>query len=93
MSEKKKREVHPIIKKALNLAHVGVEPVEFYQDDIEEIKEDLESLFGLPELFNAVVDLINLAGLLEEEGSPNTAMLLMKVVATAAEALKDLEKK
>ncbi|MFX1298897.1 MAG: hypothetical protein ACFFD2_29060 [Promethearchaeota archaeon] len=92
MSQKKRREVHPIVKLALKLAYIGAEPVSFTEWAVDELKLSLKEYFGQPDLFNAVVDLINLAGILEKQGSPTAALALIKVVATAAEALKDLNK-
>ena len=91
MSEKGK--VHPIVKEVLNLAQVGKEPIELDEDAIDQIQDSLEDLFESPELFKAVVDLINLAKLLEEEGSPTASLSLMTIVASAAEPLKKLNDK
>lgn len=93
MTSEQKHEVHPIIKEALDIAHVGVEPVEFDEDAIEELKHSLAQWFGHPYLFNAVVDLLNFAGILEKEGSPNAALAIVEVVCTAADALQDLNRK
>lgn len=92
MSQEKKREVHPIVRDALELAYVGAEPVAFADWAIEELKQSLEEYFGQPDLLNAVVDLINFAGLLREQGSPTASMAIIEVVATAADALQELNK-
>ena len=93
MSEDKKKEVHPIVKKALGIAYKGFDGVEFDDYAIEELEEMLKQCFGKPELLNAVIDLINLAGLLDEQGSHSASMKLMVVVSTAADALKALNEK
>ena len=93
MDSGKKHVVHPIIKEALDIAQVGIEPVEFDDDAIDELKQSLANWFGHPDLFNAVVDLLNLAGILEKEGSPTAAVALIEVVCTAADALQELNKK
>jgi len=93
MSEDKKKEVHPIVEKALEIAYQGFDCVEFDDYAIEELQEMLKQYFGKPELFNAVVDLINLAGLLDEQGSHSASMKLMVVVSTAADALEALDEK
>ena len=93
MNPETNHEVHPIVKEALELAREGSEPVEFPGWAIEELKRLLAQSFGQPDLLKAVVDLINLAGLIEKEGAPKAAMDLMEVVATAAFALEDLNKK
>jgi len=89
MSEDKKKEVHPIVE----IAYQGFDCVEFDDYAIEELQEMLKQYFGKPELFNAVVDLINLAGLLDEQGSHSASMKLMVVVSTAADALEALDEK
>ena len=53
----------------------------------------LKQCFGKLELLNAVIDLINLARLLDEQGSHSASMKLMVVVSTAADALKALNEK
>jgi len=90
MSEDKKKEVHPIVKKALEIAYKEGDTVNFDEYVLEELQEMLKQLFGKPELFKAVIDLINLAGLLDEQGSHSASMKLITVVSTAADALKAL---
>jgi hypothetical protein len=92
MNQEKKHEVHPIVREALELAYIGAEPVAFTDWAIEELKQSLEQYFGQPDLLRAVVDLINLAGLLREQGSPTAAIALIEVVSTAADALEELKK-
>ncbi|MHA1375772.1 MAG: hypothetical protein ACTSR7_15930 [Promethearchaeota archaeon] len=93
MSEDKKKEVHPIVKKALEKAYQGFDSVKFDDYAIEELQEMLKQLFGKPELLKAVVDLINLARVLDEQGSHSASMKLMVVVSTAGDALKALREK
>ena len=57
------------------------------------IGEILRQSFGKHDLDNAVIDLINLAGLLREQNSPKAAIQLVKVVAIAADELEKLNKK
>jgi hypothetical protein len=92
LTQEKKHEVHPIVREALELAYIGAEPVAFTDWAIEELKQSLEQYFGQPDLLRAVVDLINLAGLLREQGSPTAAIALIEVVSTAADALEKLKK-
>lgn len=87
MSQEKGREVHPIVKEALEMAYKWYEPVYFDEEAIEALKHSLKQLFGQPDLLQAVVDLINLAGVLKDQGSPKAAMDLIEVVTTAADAL------
>ena len=93
MSEDKKKEVHPIVKRALEIAYKGFDSVKFDDYAIEELQEMLEQCFGKPELRKAVIDLINLAGILDEQGSHSASMKLILVVSTAADALKALNEK
>ncbi len=93
MSEDKKKEVHPIVKRALEIAYKGFDCVKFDDYAIEELQEMLEQCSGKPELRKAVIDLINLAGILDEQGSHSASMKLIMVVSTAADALKALNEK
>jgi len=93
MVEDKKREVHPIVKKALEISYEAFNSIDFDDYALEELQEMLKQYFGKPELRDAVIDLINLAGLLDEKGSHSAFMKLMIVVSTAADALKALNEK
>ena len=92
MTTEKKHEVHPIVREALELAHVGAEPVEFSFEALDILKQSLAECFGQPSLFNAVVDLINLAGILEQEGAHTASLEIIELVATAADALQEVTK-
>ncbi len=92
MREDKKKKVHPIVKKALEIAYKEGDTVNFDDYAIEQLQEMLKQYFGKPELRKAVIDLINLAGLLDEQGFHSASMRLITVVSTAADALKDLNK-
>ena len=89
---KKKGKVHPIVERALEMARHGLEPVEFDDYAVEQLQELLKEHFGKPDLLKAVVDLINLAGVLDDQGSHSASMKLMVVVSIAAEALKEARK-
>jgi hypothetical protein len=91
--DNQKREVHPIIKKALEMAYTGVEPIQFDDYAIEQLEDMLKDRFGKPDLLKAVVDLINLAHVLEEKGCNSASMKLIIVASTAAEALQKQFKK
>ena len=93
MSEDNKKEVHPIVKRALEIAYKGFDSVNFDDYAIEELQEMLKQYFGKPELRKAVIDLINLARVLDEQGSHSASMKLMMVVSTAGDALKALTDK
>ncbi len=93
MSEDKKRDVHPIVKRALEMVYNGFDSIKFDDYAIEELQEMLKQYFGKPELRKAVIDLINLARILDEQGSHSASMKLMIVVSTAGDALKALNDK
>lgn len=90
MATEKKHEVHPIVLEALELAHIGAEPVEFSFEALDILKHSLAEYFGQPSLFNAVIDLLNLAGILEQEGAPTASTEIMELVATAADAFHEI---
>ncbi|MFX0019837.1 MAG: hypothetical protein ACFFAF_14040 [Candidatus Hermodarchaeota archaeon] len=92
MSEDQKKKVHPIVERALEMAYKGVEPVEFDDYAVEQLQDLLRQCFGKPDLLKAVVDLINLAEVLEQQGCHSASMRLMIVVSIAADALKDLNR-
>jgi len=89
MSEDQKSKVHPIVERALEMAYKGVEPVEFDDYAVEQLQELLRQHFGKPDLLKAVVELINLAGVLEEKGCHSASMKLIIVVSIATDALKE----
>lgn len=91
--EKSKKNLHPIVNEALEIATTGVEPIEFDEFAIEELKESLKRWFGHPDLFKAVVELLNLAKILDEQGSHKAALSIVTIVATAADELHKLNKK
>jgi hypothetical protein len=93
MTVNKKKDPHPIVKKAFEFAREGFEPIEIDNYAVEQLQEILKQSFGKPDLVTAVVDLINLAGILREENSPTAAMQLIRVVVIAAKELEKLKKK
>jgi len=93
MSEDRKREVHPIVKRLLEISYMGFDSVDFDDYALEELQEMLEQCYGKPELRDAVVDLINLARSLDERGAHSASMKLILVVSNAADALKALNEK
>ncbi len=88
MSHGKEGEVHPIVERALEMARCGFEPVEFDDYAVEQLQELLTERFGKPDLQKAVVDLINLAGVLDEQGSHSACIKLIRVVVIATDDLK-----
>ncbi len=84
----KEGEIHPIVERALEMARSGFEPVELDDYAVEQLQELLKERFGKLDLHKAVVDLINLAGVLEEQGSHSACIKLIRVVVIATDALK-----
>jgi len=89
----KKRKIHPIFKEAVELAYHGVEPIEFDDDAIEELKQSLVQWVGHPDLIDAVVELIELAFYLDKNGSPTASKKIVEVVRTITDPLEELTKK
>lgn len=88
VEENQGRKVHPIVKKALEMAYTGVEPIQFDEYAIEQLEDMLIDSFDKPDLLKAVVDLINLAGILEKKGCHTASMKLIILASTAADALQ-----
>jgi len=87
-----KGDVHPIAKKALEMAYTGIDPIQFDDYAIEQLEDMLKERFGKPDLLKAVVDLINLASILKEEGCDSASRKLVIVASTAADALQKQKK-
>ncbi len=93
MAERPRHEIHPIIHRALALARYSpVGDIIFDDFSIAELRDMLDATHGKPELFDAVVDLLNLAGELEKQNSKAGALAIITLVATAADALQELRK-
>ena len=92
MKQEKEGKVHPIVERTLEMARHGLEPVEIDDYAVEQLQKLLKERFGKPDLLKAVVDLINLAGVLDDQGSHSASMKLMIVVSIAADALKEANK-
>ena len=90
MSTEKKTRPHPIVEIALELVHEGFEPIEFDEYAIEQLEDELKKYFGKPELLNAVVNLINLAAVLDDHGSHKASLQIIIVTSTAADELKKI---
>lgn len=93
MTEDQKKSGHPIIVRALELAHVGFDPVEFDNYAVEQLQDMLREYFGKLELVQAVNELITLACFLDtKKGCHSASMQILKVVNSATEALEALVK-
>ena len=88
MVEDQHKKVSPIVQKALELAYQGFEPVEFDDYAIEQIEDMLKQYIGKPDFLKVVVDLINLAGILDKQGSHSASIKLLIAVSCIADHLK-----
>ncbi len=93
MSENNKKKVHPLVERALNLFYEGYHSLELDDFAVEELEDSLKEYFGKAELLDAVVALLNLARVLDEQGSKSAAIKIIQVVVIASKALEELNKK
>jgi len=91
MSEENKRKIHPIAERALEMAIPGIEPIEFDDYAVEQIQDLLKQRFGKPDLLKAVLDLLNLATLLDKQGCHAAAIKIITAACYAADGLKRKE--
>jgi hypothetical protein len=91
MSDKIK-EIHPLVEKALSLAHEGLDPIEFDDYAVEQIHNMIKQHFGKPDLKKTIVDLINLAAVLEERGCHSASLKLIIAVSIAGDFFKQNSK-
>jgi len=91
MTEDKKRKVHPIAERALEMAIPGIDTIEFDDYAVEQIQDLLKQRFGKPDLINAVLDLLNLATILDEKGCHSAAIKIITAACYAADGLKKKE--
>jgi hypothetical protein len=80
--------VHYIVKKALEIAYTGVEPIQFDDYAMEQLEDMLTAHFDKSDLLKAVIKLISLADILEKKGCHTASMKLIIVASTAADALQ-----
>ena len=81
---------HPIVKKVIEVAHKGLEPIELDEYAIEQIDDFLKKSIGKPDLADAVLDLINLAYYLDKNGSHTASMKLLNLIETIKDDINDL---
>ncbi len=91
MTEDNKRKIHPIAERALEMAIQGIEPIEFDDYAVEQIEDLLRERFGKPDLINAVLDLLNLATILDKQGHHSAAIKIITAACYAADGLKKKE--
>ena len=88
MSEEKKGELHPIVERALEMVTPDIETIEFDDYAVEQIQDLLRERFGKPDLMNAVLELLKLATILDEQGHNSAAIKIITAACSATEALK-----
>ena len=93
MTEDQKRQVHPIVERAMRMAYEGIEPIEFDDYAVEQLQDSLKEYFGKQDLVQAVQELIKLAFFLDKKGCHSASEKMIKVVASATEALNALKNK
>ena len=91
MTKDQKREMHPIVERAIRMAYVGLEPVEFDDYAVEQLQDLLRKYFGKPDLVQAVQDLIKLSYFLDIKGCHSASKKMIKVMNIATEALNALK--
>lgn len=85
--------LHPLIEKALKLAHSEGDEIQFSDEAVNELKELLKQYFGKPALPLAVVELLKLSNVLNDQGHESAAIAIIVVVCSAADAMKKLSEK
>jgi hypothetical protein len=91
MTENQKKKLHPIVEKALNMAYVGVEPIQFDDYAIEQLEDMLKEYYGKQGLPDAILELIRLSVVLDEKGCKSAAMKILLVATSAADELEKLK--
>ena len=91
MTEDQKRQIHPIVERAMGMAYKGAEPIEFDDYAVEQLQDLLREYFEKQELVQAVQDLIKLAFFLDKKGCHAASKKIIKVVESATEALNALK--
>ena len=92
MSDNNKK-IHPIIEKALQLAHSEGEKIQFSDEAVNEMKQLLKQYFGKPTLPLAIIELLKLSNVLNDQGHESAALAIIVVVCSAADAMKELSAK
>jgi len=93
MTEDQKRELHPIVERALEMAEEGFEPIEFDDYAVEQLQDILRQYYGKQDLIQAITELLNLAVLLDKQGCHSASIKMLIVATSATDALEDLNKK
>ena len=93
MTEDQKKPLHPIVARALEMAYEGLEPIEFDDYAVEQLQDMLREYYGKQDLIQAIIELLNLAVLLDTQGCHSASLKMIIVATSATDALEDLNKK
>lgn len=91
MTEEKKKKVHPLVEKALDMAYEGAEPIQFDDYAIEQLEDMLQEYYGKEGLLEAILELIRLSVVLDEKGCKSAAIKILIVATSAADELEKLK--
>jgi len=92
MTEDQKKQLHPIVERALEMAYEGFEPIEFDDYAVEQLQEMLKHYHGKQNLVEAVIELLRLFSILKEKGCNSASLKILLVISSAADALENFEK-
>ncbi|MFX0033153.1 MAG: hypothetical protein ACFE8E_02675 [Candidatus Hodarchaeota archaeon] len=92
MTENQERPLHPIVERALKMAYEGFEPIEFDDYAVEQLQDMLKEYHRKQDLIEAVMELLRLFAVLNEQGCKSASLKILIVVSSAADALKEFEK-
>jgi len=87
MTEDQKKSLHPIVKRALEMAYEGIEPIEFDDYAVEQLQDMLRE-YRKQDLVKAVIELLRLFNILKEEGCNSASLKILLVISSAADAFK-----
>ena len=92
MTKDQKKLLHPLIERALEMVHEGVEPLEFDEYAVEQLEDLLRKYFGKHGLVEAVLELLRLAVVLDQKGCKRASIQILVVATSAADALAELKR-
>jgi hypothetical protein len=87
MTEDRKKSLHPIVARALEMAYEGIEPIEFDDYAVEQLQDMLRE-YRKQDLVEAVIELLRLFAILKEEGCTSASLKILLVIISAADAFK-----
>jgi hypothetical protein len=93
MTEDQDKNLHPVVERALEMAYEGIEPIQFDDYAVEQLEDLLKEYYGRQDLIEAVVQLLHLAVLLDEQGCKKASLKMIIVATSATEAVEALSKR